>query len=414
LSACSPLGQGLVRHAVSLVLGASLAGASWQAEALYRDTLFLRANSTITYESNVFRLSDDISDAAAAAVLRGRGKSAFISALGAGARVDVPVSRQRFRADLSATNYQYSDFNELDYTGYEMRGIWDWRVGNDWHGELGAGKRQARRPYSSAIGAFVPPLYQSDDAVLDIRYALTARWELQAAANALQIDHQDEAFSFEDFKYYAVNLGVLYRTPRGNSLGARLRYEHGSWPHRRPASIAAFGNEYAQYTVSGLADWQATGRSRIYGDVGYTTRQRVGAISRGFDGPSGKLNYDYSLTGKTTLRASVYQTRGAVDNFTATYLKTTGLDLSGTYQATAKISMIATASSREQDYLGDTLVPGVDQRRDRLTTLGVEASYRATRTLSFSTGTQYDERRSSVPLGTYHIYTINLRAGIEF
>jgi long-subunit fatty acid transport protein len=81
---------------------------------------------------------------------------------------------------------------------------------------------------------------------------------------------------------------------------------------------------------------------------------------------------------------------------------------------TGKITLQATASYREQDYLGESLVPGAQQRRDELTTLGLGASYQATRTLSFSAGAQYDERSSNIPFGDYDVYTLSLSAGIEF
>src|SRR5438045_3980423 len=258
----------LIRHAVCLVLGAPLIGASSQAEALLRDTLFLQANSAITYESNVFRLADGISDAAAASFLHGRPKSAFSYAVGAGARIDMPIKRQRFRAEMSATNHEYINFHELNYLGYEARAVWEWRVGNDWHGELNAVERQGRQMATSSTAGFIPPLYRSHDALLDARYAFTARWAVQASVNTLEIAYQDPAFRLADLTLDVLSLGVLYQTPRRNAIGARLRYENGSWPHRPPELTVPFGNEYRQYTISALVDWHATGRSHIYGDIG--------------------------------------------------------------------------------------------------------------------------------------------------
>lgn len=402
-----------MRPTVLLLLGTSLAAACWPARAQPGGPLRLRAESAISYESNVLRLADDISAASAAGLLRGRGKGAFVTSLGAGARADISLSRQRFRADVSATRNQYLDFDELDYTGYAARGAWDWRVGNDWHGELSAGTRQERRASSSAVGALVPRLLQLHDALVDARYALTPRWELQASANVLEVDNREPAFRTEDFEQRAVSLGALYRTPRRNGVGARLRYESGEWPGRPPASVALFGNDYTQYTVSALVDWRVTARSRIHGDAGYTSRQRGAAVSRDFDGPTGRLTYEHTLTGRIALRGTLYETRGAADNVTATYVKVTGLHLAATYRASAKISLEATAGVHELDYLGDSLVPGLEQRRDEITTLGLASTYRATRTLTFSAGTQYDQRSSNAPLGDYHIYTVFLRAGIE-
>ena len=401
-----------VRH--PLVVLACAAAVSSPLQALNDDKLFLRGTTSINYDSNVFRIADDISDDIANRFLQGKDRSDLIWGLGAGVRLDLPVSRQRFRADLSATQYKYSEFDQLDYTAYGLRGIWDWRVGNDWYGQVNVGARQTRQTYSTDIGAFIPRLYRTYDGLVDVRYTLTARWELQTSVSAYETDYKDDMFRFDDFEYRAANIGASYRTPLGNSTGVRLRYEEGQWPNRPPAPPSVFDNEYTQYTVSAVIDWRLTGKSRLYGDAGYTFREGDAASNRDFDGPSGRLSYEYSLTGKSTLRGSLYQTRGAVDEFTATYIKTTGLDLSYLQQLTGKITLQATASYREQDYLGESLVPGAQQRRDELTTLGLGASYQATRTLSFSAGAQYDERSSNIPFGDYDVYTLSLSAGIEF
>jgi exopolysaccharide biosynthesis operon protein EpsL len=393
------------------VVSACAAAVSPPLQALNNDTLFLRGTTSMTYDSNVFRISDDLSNAAAESILQGEGRSDLIWGLGAGLRMDLPVSRQRFRLDLSATRYQYNDFDQLDYTGYGLEGIWDWRVGNDWYGQVNLGARQARQTYSTDIAVLVPRLYRTYDALVDVRHALTPQWELQTSLSASETDYKDDVFRVDDFEYWAADVGASYRTALGNSTGVRLRYEDGNWPNRPPGAIE---DEYTQYTLSAVLDWRLTGKSRLYGDAGYTFRDQSASNDRDFDGPSGRLTYEYSVTHKSTLRASLYQTRGAVEDFTATYIKTTGVDLAWHQQATSKITLQASASFREQDYLGESLVPGVQRRRDDLTTFGLVASYQATRTLSVSAGAQYDERSSNIPLGDYDAYTLYLSALIEF
>jgi exopolysaccharide biosynthesis operon protein EpsL len=381
--------------------------------ALGNDTVFVRADTGFTYESNVFRVTDEDSPSVEQ-FLGGRGKSDMVWSVGAGVRMDLPVSRQRFRVDASAVRYLYSEFDELDYTGYNARGIWDWRVGNDWHGQLGAGVRNARRTYSDELGFIVPSLYKSYDALLDVRYALTARWELETGATSTRTRYEAEELRVDDFDLTTLKVGAQYRTPAGNGVGLRLRYEQGEWPNRPPAPIAFFDNEYDQYTLSAVVDWRVTGKSRLFGDVGYTRRQRAAEDDRDFTGPSGRLAYDYQVTGKSAIRGSIYETRGPVEDFTATYVKTTGIDLSYTYQMTAKITAQATATYRRIDYLGSAVVAGAPQREDRLTDLGVSVTYKPRRTLSFSTGATHESRSSNLPLGDYSAYTLYVTAGVEF
>lgn len=381
--------------------------------ALGNDTVFLRANTGVTYESNVFRVADEASPSVDQ-LLRGRGKSDIVWGLGAGVRMDLPVSRQRMRLDAAATEYRYSEFDELDYTGYNARGIWDWRAGNDWHGQLAGGVRQARRTYSDTLGFIVPSLYKNYDALLDVRYALTARWELESGAVSARTRYEAAELRRDDFDLTTLSIGAHYRTPRGNATGVRLRYEEGNWPNRPAAPIAFFDNEYEQYTLSAVVDWQLTGKSRLHGDAGYTSREHTAADDREFSGPSGRLTYDYVLSAKSTIRGSLYQSRGPLEDFTATYVKTTGIDISYAYQLSAKMKTQASGTYRRIDYLGNSLITGALQREDSITDVALSLSYQPRRTVSFSAGAGYETRSSNLPLGDYEAMTFFVSAGIEF
>lgn len=384
------------------------------AYALSKDKVLLRANAGVTYDSNVFRVSNQLTPAQVSALTGGQGKSDFIWGIGGGIGLDLPVSRQRFRVDASVTEYYYTKFDQLDYTGYDLRGTWDWRLGNDWYGKVSAGALQTRQSTSSATVAAIPRLQRIYDGLLDARYALTPRWELQTSASASRTDYTAQVFQFDDFNYWWGTIGAQYRSLQGNSTGARLRYEQGKWPNRPPAPAASFDNEYTQYTLSALLDWRVTGRSRLYGDVGYTFRNRDSVSGEDFDGPSGRLTYAYSLTGKSVLTASIYEIRGPVEDNTTTYTKTTGIDLTYTHQISAKIELRAGASYYQQDYLGTSQVPTVTQRRDKLNVVSIGALWQATRTLSFSARAQYNDRTSNVPFSDYDEYIIYVSGGVQF
>lgn len=391
---------------------------SSHALALGNDTVFVRAFTSLNYDSNVFKVADDLDSAAE---LRGRDESDFIWGVGAGIRCDLPVSQQRFSADASVTDFNYSSFDELDYTGYALRGAWDWKAGSKWSGRLTAGARQERQTYSDAVGFFLPSLLVATDAAAEARYALTPRWELQGSAGLYRVRYDDERLDFDDFDSDSLSAGALYRSPSGNGTGLRLTYERGEWPNRPSVESTLFDNQYTQYTVSAVVDWRIGGRSRLSGDAGYTWRDRDEQEGRDFDGPSGRLNYDYVLSGRSTLRASLYETRGAIEDSTATYTRTTGLDLSYGYQLTGKVVLEAIGSYRQIDYEGESLNPDEPQREDELLTLSLGANYQATRTLTLSGGGRYEQRESNVRagrdnlrLGDYDVYTLYVSAGIEF
>jgi exopolysaccharide biosynthesis operon protein EpsL len=397
------------------VAAISLAAVAPAARALEGDTVFLRATAGATYNSNVLGVSNEIPPAQVQQLLGGRSEGAWILDYGAGLRCDLPVSRQRFKLDLSATRYDYNQYNELTYTGYTGRGAWEWRAGNEWWGNLGAGVAQTRETYSAGVALNVPALVKNYNALADAHYALTPRWELNGSLTGARSRYSAVALQSGDLNQKTESLGALYRSPLGNATGLRVTFEQGEWPNQPPVAVSQLDNTYTQYTLALVVDWHLTVRSELTGDIGYTarTRTQVGKNPT-VEGPSGRLTYTYALTGKSQVLASLYQTFGPLDDPTASYVKTTGLDLGYSLQATAKISLQASATWQKIDYLGESLIPGAVQRRDTYTILGLGARYQATRTLSVSAGAQYQNRNSNIPLAAYDVYTLSLSATIEF
>ena len=394
---------------------AGLAAPSSPVLAIGNDTLLLRGNVDVTYDSNVLGISNDLPPTLAEQFLHGRSQGDWILGYGVGARVDLPVSRQRLQFDLSATRYDYTQYNELNYTGYAARGIWNWRVGNDWYGQINGGAAQTRQTYLSGVVVNVPALVKNYDELVDAHYAFTPRWEVYGSLSAAQARYNAVELQSANFNVTDESIGATYRSPLGNSTGARLTFEQGEWPNQPPASVAQLGNTYTQYTLAMTLDWHLSGRSQLSGDIGFTARTRAAAGgSDTVQGPSGRVTYSYSVSGKSQIQASLYQIFGPLQDPTASYAKTTGLDLGLSYQATAKIVLQANASYQKIDYLGQSLIPSTLQRRDTYGILGLAAKYQATRTLSFAAGAQYQNRDSNIPLAAFDVYTVYLSAKIEF
>lgn len=403
-------GDGLRRLARAGV-GVAVALSCAQAFAMGNDSVFLRAQASAQYDSNVFRVSDD---ARGAFATRGGGKSDVILGVGAGLRCDLPVSRQRFSLDAAVTQYTYNEFSNLDYTGFALSGQWNWQVGSRWSGRVAGGVREDRQSYSSAVGGFEPSLLRSSDLALGADYALTPRWTIESQAALYRYAYDTAALQADDFETDSVALGVRYKSPLGNGTGLRFREERGRWPNRAAFPAATFDNAYTQRTLSLVVDWGAGGRSRLSGEAGYTWRSQDGPADDRFTGPSGRINLDYALSGKSALRASVYQTRGVVEDRTATYSRATGIDLNYSYAMTAKIVTRLSYSHRTLAYEGSTVLVNALDRRDTLNTVEASLRYAFSRTLSVEAGAQFETRDSNVPLGDYERQILYVSGRIEF
>src|SRR5262249_35831570 len=100
------------------------------------------------HDSNLFRFSDSF------ATPPGVSKADTVVRGSLGLHVDEPLSRQHLVLDANIDRYHYDNNNFLNYTGGALKGQWNWQVGNDWNGELGASAAR----YLGGFGEFQAPI----------------------------------------------------------------------------------------------------------------------------------------------------------------------------------------------------------------------------------------------------------------
>ena len=393
-------------------MGVALSLQAPGAAALDGDKVLLRGNASVGYDSNIFHVADGLT---LPPELGGPNESDIYYGLGAGVHADLPISRQTIRLDASATKYWYVHFKQLDYTGYGASGAWDWRVGNDWYGTLSAGVTQALTTYSSSIGFFLPSLYKNYNTLIDVHNALTPRWDLEASIAQSYVRYNEPVQEVNNFNSSTYLVAARYTSPAGPVTGAQLSFQRGESPNQPPLGVAFFDNNWEQYTLSALLDWPLTGHSRLAGNIGYTFHTQASAVAGqgDFNGPSGNLTYTYYFSGRTVFRVNLYDVRGAVTEFDATYTKTVGIGVSASYELTGKTTLQANLGASRISYLGQNLTTA-EQRKDELYVAGVGASYQATRTLSFAASLSYQPRFSNVQFGSYHSTVAVLSGSIQF
>jgi hypothetical protein len=401
---------GWQRWSVLCALASSTALAPTPARALDKDTVVLRGLGQISYNSNVLGIANDLSDAAEAQLLGSRHKDSWIQEYGGGVRLALPFSRQKVEVDALVTRTLYDEYPELNFTGYTAQAAWTWQAGNDWYGRVTGRADQSRQSNVSGLVINAPVLVRNYDVLADAHYRLTPRWELVGALGSSWTRYDADAFQSGNTDVALQSLAALYRTPAGNGTGLRLTLEQGEWPND-----TSNNSSYTQYTLAAVVEWGLTGRSQLTGDIGYTSR-RSSSNSGEHDssGPSGRLSYRYAISGKTQAQAAVYQLFGPLDDPSASYVRTRGLDLGLTYLATTKTSLNLYGTAKTLDYLGQTIASNGGDRQDEYRVLGAFVRYAASRTLSFALGGEYQKRDSNLPLTAYDVYTLYLTATLAF
>jgi len=109
-----------------------LAGAA-PAYAVLDDRIEIWAAENITHDSNVLRLSKNLSPGSVGATQL----SDTIYTTHLGINGNLPISQQLFTAEYTRYRSNYKHFDDLDFTGYTARAHWQWLWGQDKNGTLG-------------------------------------------------------------------------------------------------------------------------------------------------------------------------------------------------------------------------------------------------------------------------------------
>lgn len=384
--------------------------------ALGSDTVFISGNGGVTYDSNVFRVSSDLSPQQVNQFIGSSSKDDTIFNLGVGVSADVPYSRQHFQANLNVNDYKYMRFSDLDYVGGSGRAAWLWQVGDDWSGDVVYGLSRSLQSFNYFVSTqrnVIDRQYVS----FDPRYRIAPNWELQAGVNYSMVRNSLESADVNDYNQSGWDLGTRYITPSGNSIGVRVQ----SWSARFPNVFFFQGslvdNAYRDTRGSTFFDWRFSGASTVDGSVGYTQRRHENLPQRDFQGMTGSAGWTWTPSGKTSVRVVAGRDLGGLEDIAVTYARTYTFSAKPTYQLTGKVGLNGLAEYQDIRFLGNAgfgVTTTTSNRHDKLGILGAGLTYQASRTLQFGFNYTWSQRTSNVQFGDFKDQVVSLTGQVKF
>lgn len=379
-------------------------------QATEGDALKASVSSSISYDSNIFRLPDSVD----AATLTGRSqRSDLITSIALGVAFDHVYGRQRVSAELRGKHNDFAEFDFLDNQSYDGRALVQWQIGNDWSGELGYTRARAL----TSFGDFRLPvknMQTSERPWLVAKYRLGASWSARAQVAQANAENSAAALRRNDREERTYEAGIDFLPATGNTIGAFVRHTDGNLPNRAVAGAAT--DKFGEDTIGSIFNWRLTGASVVSGYVGYTQRGYEAGTQRDFDGVSGRLAFDWLPTGKSRLTVAARRQVEPYEDTTTTYALTNAVSVSGNWDATAKITVSARAEYRGREFLGDTgaSASGVRSREDTTRSIGGGIIFKAFRNVELAAGIGRETRSSSRALLDYSVNTASITAQVTF
>ena len=368
-----------------------------------RDVVQPYVSGSVTHDSNLFRLSKDEMPVVPDTV---------ISRIEAGVQVNYIISRQHLSLKGGVNRSQFERYEYLNYDGNDWQAAWNWQVGNLWQGDLGYTRSQALANFAETQST-VRDVRTQQSAFANAIYKFHPDWRLHWGGRWYALESSSNQFLSSDET--SGILGVDYISNANNSVGVQGQFLEASFPGQA-ALASSFDNGFSQSTISSVADWSYSGGSRFQGRLGYTQRRYNQLATRDFNGMTGRLTYNWSVTGKTLLSVAAWREVGAVGDVINTFAVIKGSSLDLSWFPTSKIFIRGGVAYRSQDFRGDSgFVLGVDDKReDEIRTVSASLGYSPLQNIQLSLDGVVEQRDSTRVFIDYNYKLITANIKISF
>ena len=394
-----------MRLCAILLAGAALApSASW---ALFSDRVELWAAENVTHDTNVLRISRNLTpDAVGANQL---GDTIYTTHLGITA--DIPVSQQRFQGAFTWFRSRYDNFRDFDFTGHSARAEWDWVVNPGFSGTLGYNEAVGLASFAN-IQSRTPDIVTSRQAYATGAWLATPRWRATAGLNAAESKHDEITRQVNNIETASGEVGLAYFTPLENTFGGVVRVEKGRIPNGVLLNGTQFDNAYRQVGAGATMIWIVTPHSRLEARAEYVRRTYDEFTQRNYDGPIARAIYTWTPTPKLAVASAIYRDVGPADDVTTSFVLMTGAYVRPRWMVTEKITLQANYEYNVWDYRGDALTGGNFTHHQRL--YGASIAYRPTARILLQAGYNHEVRTSTLRFGDYDVEVAFIEGRIGF
>ena len=375
--------------------------------ALWGDRVEVFAGQNVSYDSNVFRISDR-RDPQSTIGESGFDDTSYTTLVGITA--NVPVSLQRFQASVVWNRTRYDRFSDLNFTGHNARAAYLFAVEDIISGELSATQTKGLSTFTNIQGR-VPDFVTSRTFVANAAWMMTPRWRLHGGTTVSEQEHTAPQRLVQDLERASVETGLSYVTPLANRIGAAVRVERGRLPTETVFAGVPFDNSYDQVGAGIITRWEVSGLSTLDARVEYITREYDQLQTRNYSGPTFSASWTYAPSPKTSIVTTAIRDIGPLEDINTSFVLVTGISVKPKWNATEKITVNGNLEYSEWDYRGDPLVGA--NWTNKVRTIGLAVAWRPFTRVLLQAALSREKRTSSLPFNDYvvDLFTIEGRIG---
>lgn len=327
--------------------------------------LSLTVSQELTYDSNILRDN-------------ARKYRDAVSSTGVQVGFNKQYGRQSYTASATAVAKRYKNTKEYDNEGYNINlGLSSSMLSNLFGSIDFSAVKQQQSPEDQGNLRYNETI-DSQNVKLFLQYGMYGRWSVNTTYSFSKADYS----VFEIYNRDAKNLRLGVRYSPTDLLYFDVGYqkskiENPNYPLLASNDVIIFGDPVDRQDLDLSTRWVVTGFSNLSGRIAYTREKHSRDPRRDFNGLTGNVAWDYTPGGKMSYRVvldrdtnnsggSTYRTlvdlgfgTASTTGFLAQNRVSTGLNLSATWQATAKISVTSGLNYRRIQEESTNRVPGL-------------------------------------------------------
>lgn len=358
----------------------------------------------VNYDDNLFRFS---SPEQAKAALGSSDASDVMNRLDFGVLVNLRLSRQLISLSSSLSENKFDRFDYLDNRGKANSLRWDWRIGNNFYGELSASENEAIAGFNETRSA-VKNLRTVERQFASINWNFKPDWTIYASREQVALDNESASSQVLNREDEIVEGGVRFQSQLNTQLGLAYRIVDSTFPNRAGPVKLVFGDASSQKEAIVTAAWLPGAKTKISTRLSHVNLKRNISSERDFSGFSQRLGLDYQATDKVNLSLAAYQVVSPVDDVVSTYVKSKGVDISPTWNITSKVALSGNLAYSENTYLGSAGISTNNQeRQDESMQVGLTLFYTPTQKSLVQLQYQGEKRTSNLVNADYKFNNIN-------
>jgi len=366
-----------------------------------------------TYDSNLYRLPESTVDLATLVSPRAS-REERINTPSIGVNANWVYGRQAVSVDLDAEDNLFSRNTALNNISGSGRLQWDWRVGEQLSGRVGA-------DYDRSMANFAESRYLGKD-LLDVmkyfasgRFQLGPRWAVYAGGADSTSRHSAVAARYNDTDVKTGKMGIESAMGADDTIALEYRYADARFPAGYLFNGAAFDRTYHETTTRLLIKYALSGKTFLDANAGYLRHDYPNAGFGAFSGDIWRVSLRWLPTEKTQFTFAGWRQLQAYLYSQSDYFLSKGGSVTPTWSPTEKITLSLSASWEDQNYSGfSTSAISLGYRRDKLNAQQATLVYTATQSLKFDVSYRYERRKSNISVFSYNDKLVNAAVKLEF